>query len=299
MSEPFKSGFIGLVGPTNSGKSTLLNALVGEKISIVSSRAQTTYHGVRGILNVENAQLVFVDMPGYQKQKERMARMLNDVADRTARQCDLWVWLFDASGERVVSQIRALEERVLAMGSTEKRICLLNKVDKISKPKLLPILQAVHELGFFAECIPLSALREDGFGSLVKTLKERLPEGPALFPNDLVTDRSEQFLVSEFIREKLYEATRQEIPYSAWVEIEGWEKEGRVPTIRAVIHVDSSYRKGILIGRGGDMLKRIGTLARADAEKMLGEQICLKLHVDVDQEWRKNGRKLISYLEIT
>lgn len=297
----FHSGFIGLVGPTNSGKSTLLNAIVGEKVSIVSRRSQTTYHGVKGIRNTKRAQLIFVDTPGFQRHPETIARLLNRVADKNAKEADLLVWVFDASNPRVVGQIQQLKDRITQARPKEKSYLVLNKVDKVKKPELLPLLQELFQLGYFQEIIPISALKQDGVERLVSILEEKLPLGMPYFPYDMVTDRSEQFLVSEFIREKIYEATYQEVPYAVWVEIEGWEaaEEGSVPTIRAVIHVDSTSKRGILIGKSGEMLKRIGTAARSQAEELLGKQICLKLHVDVAKEWKRDTRHLNRYLELT
>jgi len=289
---------VGIVGPTNSGKSTLVNTLVGQKVSIVSKRAQTTYHGVRGILSLPEAQLVFTDTPGFQHHPESVARLLNRVADRNAKECDLLVWVFDASNPRAVYQIEKLKEKIAKHLPAEKSLCVLNKVDKIAKDGLLPMLERIHAMGIFSEIIPLSALKAKGTPGLVKCLLARLPEGPSMFPEDVVTDRPQQFLVSELVREKIYEVTRQEIPYSVRVDIEEWDQTGKCPTIRAVIHVDAPSRKAILIGKGGNMLKEIGTKARADVEKMVGGQVCLKLHVTVEKDWKSDKPLLGRYLEL-
>ena len=301
IAKKFKSGFIGIVGPTNSGKSTLMNALMGQKLSIVSPKVQTTYHGVRGILNSPNVQLVLTDTPGFQKQNEPVARLLNRVAEKNAKDCDLLVWVFDASNPRMLGQLLKLKPKIESLKPRDFSLCVLNKIDKMPKPALLPLIQTLFELGIFSEIVPISARRGEGVASLADLLRARLPEGEAMYPQDMVTDRKQEFLISELIREKIYRATQQEIPYSAWVELETPdenESSARVPTIRAVIHIDSQSRRGILIGKGGSMLKTIGTEARKEIEVLLKRHICLKLHVDVQDEWKKDANHLNRYLEL-
>jgi len=292
------------VGPTNSGKSTLMNALMGKKISIVSPRVQTTYHGVRGILNKKNAQVIFTDTPGYQQHPDRVARLLNRVADKNASECEVLVWTFDASNPRVMHQIHKLKTKISQFKPKEQSICVLNKIDLIPKLSLLPMMDEIIKMGLFKHVIPMSARKSDGVQDLLSVINEPLPEGPQLYPSEQITDRSQSFLMSEFIREKIYRATRQELPYSVWIEMEEWQDpdeettKKKVPTYRAVIHVDSDSRKAILIGKGGEMLKRIGTEARKEIEGMLGHQVCLKLFVDVQKDWKENSRQLNSYLEL-
>lgn len=298
MSNEFKTGFIGIVGPTNSGKSTLMNALIGQKVSIVSPKVQTTYHGVRGIRSTKEEQMVFTDTPGFQRHKESVARLLNKVAERHAKDCDVLVWVFDASNPRVLLQIQKMREKILALKPKEKTFLVLNKVDKVAKPSLLPIMEAVIKLDLFHEIIPMSARKKDGLENLLKAVRPELSTGEKLFPDDDITDRPAQFLVSELVREKIYRATNQEVPYSVWVEIEEWEKEAKCPTIRAVIHVDSDSKKPILIGKKGEMLKRVGTEARREIEALLGHQVCLKLHVDVEKGWKTDSRRVEEYLEL-
>ena len=300
----FKSGFVGIVGPTNSGKSTLLNALMGKKVSIVSPRVQTTYHGVRGILNRKNAQVIFTDTPGYQQHPDRVARLLNRVADKNAGDCEVLVWTFDASNPRVMHQIYKLKNKISQFKSKDKSFCVLNKIDLIPKLSLLPMMDEIIKMELFQQVIPISARKNDGIEHLLSLINEPLPEGPQLYSTEQVTDRPQSFLMSEFIREKIYRATRQELPYSVWIEMEEWQDPEennlgkKVPTYRAVIHVDSDSRKAILIGKGGEMLKRIGSEARKEIEAMLGHQICLKLFVDVQKDWKDNSRQLNSYLEL-
>ncbi|MBY0369680.1 GTPase Era [bacterium] len=298
--ESFRSGFVGLVGPTNSGKSTLMNALLGRKLSIVSPRAQTTYHGIRGIQTKEREQIIYVDTPGFQRNPDRIARLLNKVADKNAKDCDFLVWVFDVSNPKAFSQIMQLKERI-SNKPIEKTFCILNKVDKVAKGDLLPLLQKIHELGVFSEIIPVSALKKDGVDRLAKLLSPMMPEGMPWYSPEDKTDRSQDFVLSEFIREKVYTATRQEVPYTVRVEMENWPEEkqpDRVPTYHAIIWVDSESRRGILIGKQGEMLKRIGTAARQDIEGYLGHQVCLKLFVRVQPHWRDDARALNKYLEL-
>ena len=300
--EHFKSGFIGIVGPTNAGKSTLLNAIMGKKISIVSERAQTTYHGVRGILNKPDAQLIFTDTPGYQRFPDRVARLLNRVADKNAAECEILVWTFDASNPRVLGQIEKLKKKISEFKPKSHSICVLNKVDVMPKPSLLPMIEAIHKLDLFSNIIPVSARKSIGLDGLLSALDAPLPEGPRLYPGDESTDRPQSFMISEFIREKIYRATRQEVPYSVRIELEEFQdpeqEKVKVPTIRAVIHVDSDSRKAIIIGKGGEMLKRIGTEARKEIETLVGHQICLKLFVDVQKDWKNDSRQVNQYLEL-
>ena len=295
-------GFVALVGPTNSGKSTLLNALVGQKLSIVSPLPQTTYHGVRGILNELSFQMVFTDTPGFQSHPDRVPRLLNQVADKNAKEADLLIWVFDASQANPLSQVTRLEKKIASFRPASHSICVLNKIDKIPKPALLPLMQAIHDLNLFSAVIPISARKGDGIEQLVNFVKPLIPEGVALYPTDKKTDRPINFLISELIREKVYRLTYQELPYSIWIDIEetpGEEKEGkRVPDLRAVMHVDSESRKAILIGKQGAMLKEIGIAARKDIEELLGHQICLKLHVKVQEQWKEDANLLNRYLEL-
>jgi GTP-binding protein Era len=291
------SGFVGIVGPTNSGKSTLLNALIGKKISIVSPKVQTTYHGVSGILNSDSGQVIFTDTPGYQRHRDVIAQLLNGVADQKAAGCDAVMWVFDVSQKRVFDQIVKMKPKIQALKPNDKSFCVLNKVDKIQKVLLLPLIQSLWELGIFKEIIPVSAKRGNGMDRLIQAANEVLPEGENLYPETSVSDRSTDFHISELIREKIYHATYQEIPYSSWIEIETWE-EGKVPTIRATIHVDSDSKKGILIGKKGEMLKKIGSDARKDIEKFLGKQVCLKLFVQVQKKWKEDSRFISKYLEL-
>ncbi len=298
-----RSGFIGIVGPTNAGKSTLMNALVGQKISIVSPKCQTTYHGMRAIKHAPSTQKIFIDTPGYQRNRERVAQLLNVVADKHAKEADLLLWVFDASSPSVLRQIEGLSKKISQMGEPSHHYCVLNKVDQIDKLKLLPMIEKITQFKLFQEVIPLSALKNKNVDSLEKILDAHLPSETAFFPEDMITDRPKQFLVTERVREKIYHATRQELPYSVIVEVERWEEpndlEGKkMPVIYVTIHVDSQSKKGILIGKGGEKLKKIGTEARKEIETLFGQQVCLKLFVSVMEGWKRNSRKVEEYLEL-
>lgn len=296
--KPYKSGFVGIVGPTNAGKSTLLNTLIGSKVSIVSDKAQTTYNNVRGILNAPDYQLVFVDTPGLQNYSENVARLLNKVASQAASDCDCLVWVFDASRSLMMKQLEKLAPKIRSLKSPAESICVLNKVDKMEKGSLLPLLEKIAAMELFSEMIPLSAKKGSNVDRLVSTVLARVKEGPPFFAKDAITDRSMEFLLKEAVREKIYEATHQEIPYSVYVEMEASIGEHRVPEYRAVLHVDSPSRKAILVGKGGLMLKNIGIKARKDMEKLLGRQICLRLHVDLEPDWKSDGRLVENLLEL-
>jgi len=298
----YRCGFVGLVGPTNSGKSTLMNALVGEKVSIVSPLPQTTYHGIRGILNRKTSQLILTDTPGFQRHPDALPRLLNRVADKNAEDSDQLVWVFDASNPRVRNQFEKLSPKIKASKRPELSFCVLNKVDKVNKLELLPLIQQISESGLFSEIIPVSARTGDGVKVLEEVLVQKLPEGEAMYGKDQRTDRPMSFRISEIVREKIYRSTKEEVPYSVFIEMEedfGGEKAERVPNVRVVIHVDSDSRKAILIGKGGTLLKKIGTEARGDIERILGHQICLKLHVHVEPEWKKDANRVNRYLELT
>jgi GTP-binding protein Era len=296
MSE-FKSGFVAVLGPTNVGKSTLVNALIGRKVSIVSKLEQTTYHSIRGILNAPEYQIIFTDTPGFQSAKGMIPKLLNKVADQQGFDSDINLWVFDVSLKNPAAIIQEYEQKIkkLSKGVT---FCVLNKVDKIEKTSLLPLLQQIHDWNLFNEIIPVSAMKNYGVKSITDSILKHLPEGPALFPVDKCTDRPEDFLMGEFIREKIYHATYQEIPYSVYVEIETMDLECEIPKIHASLHVDSDSRKGILMREKAKVVKWIGTQARKDIESMLGKKVFLKLNVDVAERWKDNSTFVNRYLEL-
>jgi GTP-binding protein Era len=286
--ENFKSGFISIIGRPNVGKSTLLNSLLGEKIAIISSKPQTTRNRILGIVNQPGAQLVFIDTPGIHKPEHKMNEAMVKTALQTYNEVDVILMLVEATsrpgaGDRyIIESLREVKTPVFLV---------INKVDLIDKAALLPLMQEFSALYDFAEIIPVSALKND-LGALVQTVLKRLPQGPKYFPDDQLTDQPERFIVSELVREKVFELTKEEIPYSTAVVIEEMKEDPEITRIHAVIYVERDSQKGILIGKGGAMLKKIGTLARLDAEKLLGTKIFLKLYVKVKKGWREDDRLL-------
>jgi GTP-binding protein Era len=284
----FRSGFIAIVGRPNVGKSTLLNSLLGEKISIISDKPQTTRNRIRGILTLPGSQMVFIDTPGIHKPLHRMNEIMVHAAIRTFDEVDVILLLVEATEKPGAGDKFVID----ALGRVKTPVFLLiNKVDLIAKERLLPLMQEYSTLYSFAEIIPVSALLGD-LGGLVDAIQKRLPKGPRYFPDDQLSDQPERFIVAEIIREKVFELTKEEIPYSTAVVIEEMKEEPAITRINAVIYVDRDSQKGILIGKGGAMLKKIGTLARQDAEKLLGVKVFLQVWVKVKKGWREDDRML-------
>ncbi len=284
----FKSGFISIIGRPNVGKSTLLNALLGEKIAIISDKPQTTRNRILGIVNRPGAQLVFMDTPGIHKPIHKMNEVMVKTALATYNEVDVILMLMEAT-----EKPGAGDKFILSTLSKVKTpvFLLINKVDLVEKQRLLPLMQECSALHPFAEIIPISALKND-LGDLVGSILKYLPQGPKYFPDDQLTDQPERFIVSELVREKIFELTKEEIPYSSAVVIEDMKEEPDITRIHAVIYVERDSQKGIIIGKGGAMLKQIGTLARQDAERLLGVKVFLKLYVKVKKGWREDDRML-------
>lgn len=286
--QKFNSGFISIIGRPNVGKSTLLNALLGEKIAIISDKPQTTRNRILGIVNRPNAQLVFMDTPGIHKPMHRMNEVMVKTALATYNEVDLILMLVEATeppgaGDKFIIETLAAVHTPVFL--------LINKTDLVAKESLLPLIRECSKLYSFAEIIPVSALQND-LGGLVEIIEKQLPHGPKYFPDDQLTDQPERFVIAEIIREKVFELTQEEIPYSTAVSIEDMKEETAITRITAVIYVERDSQKGILIGKGGNMLKQIGTLARQDAEKLLGTKIFLQLWVKVKKGWREDDRML-------
>jgi len=284
----FRSGFISIIGRPNVGKSTLLNALLGEKIAIISDKPQTTRNRILGIVNQPGAQLVFMDTPGIHKPMHKMNEFMVKTALATYNEVDVILMLVEAT-----EQPGGGDKFIIETLSDVKTpvFLLINKVDLVKKDALLPLMQEYSKLRNFAEIIPVSALRND-LGGLLDAILKRLPQGPKYFPDDQLTDQPERFIVSELIREKVFALTKEEIPYSTAVVIEEMKEEPEITRITAVIYVERDSQKGILIGKGGGMLKQIGTLARQEAEKLLGAKIFLQLWVKVKKGWREDEHML-------
>jgi GTP-binding protein Era len=280
------------VGWTNVGKSTLLNRLVGEKIAAVAEVAQTTRHRILGVLSLPSrGQIAFVDTPGFHHPRERMNRSMVESARQALLDVDLGILVIDAEagagrGDAEVAKAIA-EAGVAAMG-------VLNKIDRVTpKSKLLPLMQTMVDTWGLAEAIPVSASTGEGCDALTSRILDRLPEGPALFPDDMLTDQPERMLAAEWVREKILHHTREEIPHAVGVIVRRWfERADELVEIEAVIFVERESQKGIVIGKSGAFLKRIGTEARADIEHLLHRRVFLSLHVEVRPDWRNDPRAL-------
>lgn len=285
MAEELKSGFVAIVGRPNAGKSTLVNRLVGEKVAIVTPRPQTTRNRIHGIVNRPNAQVVLVDTPGLHRPESALGRQMMGEVEAALEAVDLVALVLDASEEFGQGDRRAVE-RVLRFDGP--RLLLLNKIDRIPRANLLPLIKRVSKLGKFDEIIPISALKGDGVDQVLEKFIEYLPASPPQFPVDQYTDQPERFLAGEIVREKAIEATSQEVPHAIAVLVDSFEEMGKLIRIRATIYVDREGQKGILIGSGGGTLKKIGTAARKELETILGTKIFLELYVKVLKNWREN-----------
>ncbi len=297
MDKNFKSGIVAILGPTNSGKSSLMNALIGKNISAVSPRVQTTYYNIMGVLNFESEQIVFVDTPGFQNYQNKIARLLNTVAEKNLSGYDSYIWVFDAFDKSVFDKFSEMKKKVSKY--INKNVCVLNKIDKIhDKRFLLPLMETFGRENIFSDVIPISVKRDDGLDSLLKVVRGKLNYGPKLFPHGQVTDKSSDFLISEFIRESVFYFTRLEIPYCIRIEIEKIENTSNIMNIHAVIHSDSSNRKKILIGKNASVVKAIGSRSRRIIERFFEKRVNLKLYIDVEKNWLNNDFKVKNYLGV-
>jgi GTPase len=287
MSAGFKSGFVSLIGRPNAGKSTLLNALVGQKVAIVADKPQTTRTSIQGVLTLPEAQIVFVDTPGIHKADSPLNKRLMDAVRAALEERDLLVYVTDASRPFGDEDRRAVD---VARKTDTPVVLALNKTDLVAdKKRLLPLIEQFRGMHEFAEYVPVSAARGSGLDDLRRVIVERLPEGPAYFPPDHVTDQPERFLAAELVREKVLRATHHEVPHSVTVTVDRWEETPAITRIYATIRVEREGQKGIVIGTGASMLKRIGTLARQDMERLFGVKIYLDLHVRVQPGWREKA----------
>ncbi|MBM4275552.1 MAG: GTPase Era [Deltaproteobacteria bacterium] len=288
MPETFKCGYAALMGLPNVGKSTLLNRLVGGKLAITSPKPQTTRFRLLGILNRPGAQILFLDTPGVIDPKGALNEVLVQAAITALNEADVVVWL-------VEPQTPDTRDRVLLphLKKLERPLIIaVNKIDLVAKPKLLPVMAAYHELFPQAPVVPVSALLGDGLDDLTAEIVQLLPAAPPLYPEDQPTDATERFLAAEFIRERLFHHTGEEIPYAVAVQIEEFDERQRpeLVRIRAVIYVERQSQKGIVIGKHGKMLKIIGQEARVEIENLLGAKVFLELWVKVWKNWRKDPR---------
>jgi GTP-binding protein Era len=287
-----KAGFVSFIGRPNAGKSTLLNRLVGAKIAIVSDKPQTTRTRILGVRNYPGAQVVFVDTPGIHRPLHRMNVRMVDAAVQTIGDVDVLGLVVDATepmgkGDRYVLD--------LLKDAAQPVFLLLNKIDLLRKSRLLPLIDRLSREGSFAEIIPISAATGDNVDRLERVLVERLPEGPALYPDDYLTDQPERFMAGEIVREKLLQFTHAEIPFASAVVVDGFEEpasKGGVLTLYCTIVVDRESQKPIVVGKGGEMIKKIGVAAREELEKFFATKVFLDLHVRVAADWREDDRIL-------
>jgi GTP-binding protein Era len=287
-----KAGFVSLVGRPNAGKSTLLNRFAGQKLAIVSDKPQTTRHRIVGVRHTPDAQIVFIDTPGIHKPMHRMNRRMVDTATDTLREVDVVVLVVDVTTPPGVGDRFVLE---LVRNAKTKTVLALNKVDRIRKTDLLPVINQYAHSAEWSAIVPVSALTGDGVDRLEQEIVAALPASEPLYPEDYLTDQTERTLAAELIREKVLHHTRDELPYTTGVVIEQFEepqREGGLTKIHAAILVESESQKPIVVGRGGEMIKRIGTEARRDLEAMLDGRVFLDLHVKVREDWRDNERIL-------
>ncbi len=286
MSAPHKSGFVSIVGKPNVGKSSLMNKLVGENLSIITSKAQTTRHRIMGILNGEDFQIVYSDTPGILEPKYQLHEAMMGYVKDSLEDADL-ILLIVELGEKYDDQLFATFKTL-----TTPILLVINKVDLAIGSQVLDKIAYWKEHVKAEEIIAVSALKEINIDQLLPTIKKYLPEHPGYYPKDDLTDRSERFFAAEMVREKIFTNYDQEIPYSSAVSIESFKEEETIIKIRATIYVERDSQKGILIGKGGSSLKKVGTEARASMETFFGKKVFLETHVKVADNWRKETLKL-------
>ena len=285
----FKSGFVAIVGKPNAGKSTLMNNIIKHKIAITSPKAQTTRNKIEGIYNDERMQVIFIDTPGIHKSTTKLGVELNKMAFSATRDVELTLLIVDAS-----KRSDELDEKVLERLKTLKSplVLVLNKIDLLTKEQLIKKTLEWNKKLDFTAIVPISALKDDNIEELKNVIYEYLPEGPMYYSSDAICSYPERFLVSELIREKILFFTQEEIPHSVAVVTESMKKKGDTYVINSCIIVDRESKKGIIIGKGGSMLKKIGSASRATIEELIGYKIYLELFVRVEKDWKNSNRYL-------
>lgn len=291
--QSFKSGYVSIIGAPNVGKSTLLNTILGQKLAIVTPKPQTTRNQIRGIVTTDTHQIIFVDTPGLMNPKYRLQSEMVKTAYGALGDADVVLFVID-----VARPDPEIEDRILKRlkRSQLTTILVLNKVDLVAKPTLLPIFEDYDQKFEFAHIIPISALTADGVPLLLEQIETYLPLGPRYFPEDQLSDLPERFFVAETVREKIMLLTQREIPYASAVVVEEFEKRRNksveIIYIRAIVYAERQTQKQIIIGKGGRLIKRVGELARVDIEKFLDTRVFLEIYVTVKTDWRKDPRKL-------
>lgn len=288
-----KSGFVSVIGRPNVGKSTLINSLIGQKVVIMSDKPQTTRNKIMCVLTLEDSQILFIDTPGIHKPKHKLGEYMLKAAENTLREVDVVFFVVDATED-----IGGGERYILDLLQSVKTpvVLIVNKIDKIEKTKLLPIITKYSALYNFAGVVPISAMEHTNLDSLIVEVKKYLEPGPQYYPEDMVTDQPERLVITELIREKVLHSTRDEVPHSIAVEIEEIvTRPNDTVYVRAVIYVERESQKGIVIGAQGALLKEIGRLARVDIENLLGSKIFLDLWVKVKKDWRNREGSLRTF----
>jgi len=288
----FSSGFIAIIGPPNVGKSTLLNRLIGQKIAITSPRPQTTRNRIVGIYNQDDCQMVFIDTPGIHQTRSLLHKSMVGSAKSSLGEVDIILLVV---GFEEPANNSALNSILKILGKTDKlAILAINKIDLLKKENLLPIIEIYYKMNRFDSIIPVSALYGDGLEALIGEIKKRLSPGPQFFPPDMVTDRSEEFLIAEIVREKIYYHTREELPYSCAVTIEQIKEDPKknLLAVMATIFVEKASQKGIIIGKNGRMIKKIGRNARMEMERIFSSHVYLELFVKIEKNWSSDTRSL-------
>lgn len=284
----FKSGYVSVVGRPNVGKSTLLNAIIGEKISAISSKPQTTRQNITFIHTDDDSQIIFLDTPGIQRPKNKLGEFMLTESKESINEADVITYIVDTS-KRIGKAERSIIDILKEYEGKLPIILLINKVDTIKKDELLEIISMYAKEEIFNEIIPISAMKNDGVDIYIETLKKYLKPGPMYYPEDMITDKNERFIVAEIIREKGLRYLNEEVPHGLAISIEKFKKreDKNIYDIEANIYVERDSHKGILIGKGGSMLKRIGTEAREDAERLLDAKVNLQIWVKVEKNWRE------------
>jgi len=292
MSEQFKSGFVSIIGRPNVGKSTLLNTLVGEKIAIISDKPQTTRNKILAILNEENLQIVFTDTPGIHKPRNKLGEYMVKVANESMGEMDAVLFVIDATTP-VTEMEREIASNLVALRVPV--ILVINKVDAVRKDALLPMIADYSSLHHFDAIVPISALKNDGIDRLRSELEPFMLPGPAFYPDDIATDQHEKQIAAEIIREKLLWLLDKEIPHGIAIEILKMQDKGHIVDIQANIYCEKDSHKGIVIGQNGAVLKKVGSMARTDIQKMLDKKVFLELWVKVKSDWRNKGHLINNF----
>lgn len=291
----FRSGFVSIIGAPNVGKSTLLNSILGQKLAIVTPKPQTTRNQIRGIVTTDAHQIVFVDTPGLMEPKYRLQSEMVRTAYGALRDADIVLFIVDGANRNVAIENQILKR--LQKTQSSRKILVINKVDLVDKPTILPIFDEYSQKLDFDEMIPISAKTRDGVELLLGQVKSLLSPGPQYFPEDQLSDLPERFFISETVREKIMLITKYEVPYSTAVVVEEFENRKKrngeeILYIRAIVYTEKQTQKQIIIGKAGKLIKRIGELARSDIERFLDKKVFLELYVTVKSDWRRDARKL-------